>query len=332
MYVSRKILLIALLLVLIYPFYLLAFQETSTGDGLLAEVKPSSPGPGDTVAISLSGYGFDLDTSVTRWFVNDRLVISAISHKVFNFRLGPVGQKTKVSVYVQTKSGRELSKTFVFDPAEIEIFWETDTSKPLSYKGKSLPSPGSTIKFTAWPYLVDQTGKRLDPSSLFYRWKNNDRLIENLSGLGQNTINLSTGVNDKQIKVSVEISNPADNLKTEKSLTINLVQPEILFYEKKPLEGINYGQAIIREYSLIDDETTIRAEPYFLASSRDLLRSWWTIDQTPAEGRSDDTMSITLRKKTGVSGSNRVTFSVQNRNSVISNSLIIKYGGNFLRF
>ncbi|MFA5318955.1 MAG: hypothetical protein WC387_01155, partial [Candidatus Paceibacterota bacterium] len=190
----------------------------------------------------------------------------------------------------------------------------------------------ATIHLVAWPYLVNRAGQKIAPTNLTYRWQKNDTALDTLSGLGRNSISIKTGPTDSQLKISVTALSLADNISATKNLVINLVRPEILFYEKKPLVGINYGQVLPNEYSLFDTEVTVRAEPYFLPLDNNLFFKYlWTIDQSPAESRPDDPLAITLRPSQNVSGSNRISFSAQSANSNFRNSFIIKYGSGLLK-
>jgi len=328
----KKFLLVGALLLLALPIGSSAFEETSIGNNLLAEIKPASPGPGELVTINLSSYGFDIDTSSINWFVNDKLKWQSVGNKTFSFNLGPIGQQTKVAVMVKAFGGQQASKTFIFDPAEIELFWETQTSQPPFYQGKARPSTGSDIHLVAWPYLVNHSGQKIDPTKLTYRWQKDGVSLANLSGLGKNSITFNTDQGASQIKIGVEVLSLADNITATKSLVISLIKPEIIFYEKKPLEGINYGQVLPAEYSLFNDEVTVRAEPYFLPLSSNLVFKYlWTLDQSAAEGRTDDPLAITLRRNQDRSGSNRIGFSAQSQNSIFSNSFVIKYGNSLLK-
>jgi len=329
---SKKFLLITSLILLVLPLGTNAFEETSIGNNLLAEVKPSSPGPGEQVSITLTAYGFDIKTSTISWYQNDKIIVRDVGRKTYNFNLGPVGAQTKVTVFVTSPGGQKATKTFIFDPAEIELFWNTQTSHPAFYQGKARPSAGATIHLVAWPYLVNHAGQKLDPAKLTYHWQKNSSNLDNLSGLGKNSISIKTSATDSQLKISVTALSLTDKISATKDLIINLVQPEILFYEKKPLTGINYGQILPGEYSLFDREVTVRAEPYFLPSDNNLFFKYlWTLDQSSAESRPDDPLAITLRPSQNVSGSNRIGFSAQNANSTFNNSFIIKYGSGLLK-
>ncbi|MFA6253766.1 MAG: hypothetical protein WC640_00675 [Candidatus Paceibacterota bacterium] len=328
----KKKLLISALLILVLPIGLFAIQETGVNNNLLAEVSPTSPGPGEQVTINLSSYGFDIDSSFMSWSVNGETVVVGTGKKSFVFSLGPVGVQTNVTVYVEARGGQKASKTFIFDPTEIDLFWETQTSKPAFYQGKALPSAGSIIKIVALPYIVNHDGQKITSDNLIYNWKRNGVSMGEFSGLGKNSAIVNANQENSQVKISVEALSQADNIRATKDLIINLVKPEVVFYEKKPLEGINYGQVLSTEYPLFDEEVTVRAEPYFLPINSNLFFKYlWTLDQSPAESRPDDPLAITLRRGQDVSGSNRVNFSVQGQNSTFSNYFIVKYGNGLLK-
>lgn len=328
----QKLLLISTFIILALPIGLLAVKETGVNNNLIAEVNPLSPGPGEQVTINLSSYGFDIETSYFSWSVNNRTELIGTGKKSFTFNLGPVGVQTKIDVYVQARGGQKASKTFIFDPTEIDLFWETKTSKPAFYQGKTLASLGAIIKVVALPHLVNQSGQKLSSNNIIYNWKKNGVFMEKLSGLGKNSATFNTSQGDSQVKIHIEALGQVDNVKAVKDLDIGLVRPEIVFYEKKPLEGINYGQVFPTEYPLYGEEVTVRAEPYFLPINNDLIfKYFWTLDQSPATGRPDDSRSITLRRNQDVSGLNRISFSAQDQSSLFSNSFTIKYGDKILK-
>ncbi len=328
----KKFLLIIIIFVLTLPSGLLAIEESGVNNNLLATISPSNPGPGEAVTISLTSYGFDINTSIISWYVNNELKAKDWGRKTFTFNLGSVGQQTKIIIYVQAKGGQKASKTFVFDPSEIDFLWETKTSGPIFYKGKLLPSSGSSVKVLALPYIINRAGQKIDSADLIFNWEKNGISMENFSGLGKNSVIFNTDQKSGQLKVGLKLINPTTKTVITKDLIINLVTPEILFYEKKPLEGINYGQVLPAEYSLFNDEVTVRAEPYFLPLNNNLLfKYFWTLDRSSADNRPGDPLSITLRQNRNISGSNRVSFSAQNKDSTFSNSLIIKYGNSLLK-
>lgn len=319
-------------LISILPFGLKAFQETSLNNNLIAEVKPTSPGAGESVTISLSGYGFDINTSIISWYIDDKLKNRGVGIKKLSFNLGPVGVKTKISVYVEARNGQKASKKFVFDPTELDLFWETKTSQPGPYKGKALASAGSNIKVVALPYIINRDGQKIDPAKLSYTWKKDGSLVPSLSGIGKSSASFVAGKSSSQIKIEVEAKSPTDNITAYQFLVINLVSPEILFYEKKPLEGVNYGKVLPKEYPLFEEEVTVRAEPYFLPlEGGNDYKYAWQIDRASAQGKSDDPRAITLRRSQEVSGSNLINFSVSSIGPLINNSFIIKYGNGLLK-
>jgi hypothetical protein len=328
----KKTLLISSLFILALPLWLLAVQETGVNNNLLAEINPASPGPGEQVTITLSSYGFDINTSYISWAVNGITESANTGGKSFTFSLGPVGVQTKITVYVQARGGQKASKTFVFDPTEIDLFWETQTSKPAFYQGKALPSAGSIIKIVALPYIINRAGQKISSNNLIYNWKKNGVFMEKLSGPGKNSIIINTGQGDSQVRIGVEALSQTDKITAVKDLVLSLVKPEIIFYEKKPLEGINYGQILPATYSLFDEEVTVRAEPYFLPiNNNSIFKYLWSLDQSPAGGRPDDPFAITLRRNQDISGSNRVNFSAQDQTSTFSNSFTVKYGSGLLK-
>ena len=77
------------------------------------------------------------------------------------------------------------------------------------------------------------------------------------------------------------ISSIKDNYTAKKIINIPMVSPEIVFYEKNPLRGINYEKALTSDFSMQGKESTIVAEPYFFSPANPIseeLRYEWSLN------------------------------------------------------
>ena len=88
--------------------------------------------------------------------------------------------------------------------------------------------------------------------------------------------------------------------------------PQVVFYEKHPTEGIRFEKGL-SELSLVQEEITLRAEPYFF-STEDLgnrnMNFQWLLNNEPIYPTGLDT-ELTLRKE-GLSGKAELSFEIEN--------------------
>lgn len=327
--------LFVLILLLLAPILLTAVTQTGVGSNLLASWEPLDPKPGDTVSISLSGFGFDLNKSYIEWTKNGQKVMAGEGKKTLTFQLGALGQATKIDVAVYYGQRHVADKSFYFQPTELILDWQADTLVPPFYLGKARATPGSRIKILATPYLTDKTGRTQKNQDLDYRWQKNGELIENASGVGKNTLLVDTKPTDQQLKISLTVSTKDGLNRASQELLLHLSRPEIAFYEQKPLEGVNYRQPIAGTYDLVGAETSFKVIPLFwpLTYLKDNSYDWQVNNLPASDQASPDT--LTVRQPEGGAGLNQISLKIKN-NLVSelkgSGQFNIKFGNNLLKF
>ena len=102
----------------------------------------------------------------------------------------------------------------------------------------------------------------------------------------------------------------------ERARRITPTEPKNLFYEDNPLHGLAQN-ALPAEFTLLEDEISVRAEPYFV--SQDIFTNAtydWTIGGVAVANPNADPQVLTLRK-TGGAGSALVGFSIRNLSSLL---------------
>jgi len=274
--VVKNILFICLLVVSFLPFSSYAVQETTIGGSLIANLNPQYPKPNEVVTISLTGYGFNLDDSIISWLVDDKVQIQGVAKTEFAVTLGPLGSKTKVNAVVQTRTNRTIAKELIFQPAEVDLLYEANTYTPKDYRGAALPTIGTQVKVVAIPQMM-YLGSLLRSETLTYEWRVNGRKLNTESGRGKDSITFI--IPEKKVTIEAIAKSTTYGLDASKKITINTVEPEIILYPIKPLEGKS-AIAIKKEIEKSGD-LSIKAEPYFInrgSVNSNLIFFNWTID------------------------------------------------------
>jgi len=311
----------------------LAVKEISSGSNLTAKIEPSNPQAGEVVTISLQGYGFNIDTSFITWFVNGKSASARTGLKTKTFLLGRVGEKTEISAYVRASNGQSASKTFIFEPASLNLTWQAYSYVPPFYQGAALPSAGSQIKIWAIPYVIDRNGQKVDNKALLYQWSKNDIPESDASGLGRDIFSFLAG-SGQQLKISLTVTTAdTNNISAQKTLLINTVAPETLIYEYQPLVGPAYQKALGQELDLYRDNVSLWGETYYLPGTNPANFNYsWTINNLPAGSEPQEPRLINLLRQSNASGYNVLNFSALSPLIEIgaNKSITVKYGGNIL--
>ena len=112
------------------------------------------------------------------------------------------------------------------------------------------------------------------------------------------------------------VSDSTSGLVAESSLKIKPRSPKILFYESKPLEGIDFSHVLGATINLTTEEITIKAQPYFFSLGRIGQSSFnWLLNNqkfTPPGDRS----LVTFRRKSETEGVSRINLTVAGDDSL----------------
>jgi len=228
------------------------------------EVFPENPQPYEKVSITIKSYATNLNKAIISWQNEKGNILSGIGETSYTF-IAP-GPNSSIYFDVVIKPVGEMNtikKKIVINPSEIDIMWESvDGYTPPFYKGKSLPSSGSVIKVVAIP---NTNTIKYGSGSLEYKWKNNDKTIEEASGYNKNSYIFKNSILNKTNEIKVIASSVSGNYGAERSISIPVFDPKLIFYKKSPTEGIFYNESLNKEYYMQDSEITLIAEPYYLS-------------------------------------------------------------------
>lgn len=273
-------------------------------------LSPSYPEPLDVVTAKLDAYALDLSGARVSWFVDGIEILEARNTYEVGFTAKDSGESTTVKADIQTANGQFFSVSKIVNPIRIDLIVESDSLVPLHYKGRALPSNGSTVRVVAIP--VTNT----DVSTLGYRWTVDGKVLGGGTSIGKNTVSFESS-SDQSVLVTVEVSNQNGRSIARKTTEVLFVQPEIYFYEDNPLRGLS-RKMIANPYTLIGDEVTVRAEPYFMSSNIFSTNPYieWKVNNTTIENPSEDPQTITLRKS-GETGRFTVDFHIRNLDNLL---------------
>lgn len=241
-------------------------------------ISPESPKPGETVTISLETYSLDLDSTDVQWILNNKQQLRGVGEKKFVFQVGN-GTESKIIVNIYPKNQPKISKTFVFNPTNIDLLWQAETYTPPFYKGKALFSAESTVNMVTIPNFID--GKNRTPdSSVVYKWIVNGEVQGDYSGKGKNYFKYTSDILSQDTTIEVE-AYPVNNSSKKGSGSVDLTEKNsfVLFYEDNPTNGIMFNYSLRNQIDLKKrKEAKISVFPYNFSvnnKNTDLNYTWY---------------------------------------------------------
>jgi hypothetical protein len=303
-----KFLLLALILI---PFLNVEAQSPVTLDygetQLEIDLDPAFPEPETEFTATANDYGLPIQGSGMRWFIDGELLSSAINQRTIKLTSGKNGDSTKIKLVIDYPGGGTLAKEITVKPVFLDVIIEPQTRVPVFYKGRPLPSVGSTVNMTA---IVN--GNVIPPSSLLYTWKLNGKVLESGSIRGRNVITF-TMPQGQYATINLDVRNATGEPIARRVFDLIKVNPKLSFYESSGFYGLKQ-KAVETDVLLLGNSITMRAEPYYLDiktyNHPDFLE--WSIDGITSDNNVSNPYEVTLATEGGLTGKTNVNFHVRN--------------------
>ena len=274
------------------------------GTDLSITSAPEYPAPNSSVRLSLRSVFLDLSASTITWYANDAVVAEGVGLSETNIVAPPLGSEARVRVEVGGQDGNFVATGFI-RPTEMDLLWEADSYVPPFYRGRALPSPGSSVRLFAVPrFQRPGTQSSVPPDELIYTWKKNNRIIQAVSGRGKHTVTMESPVLFGADTITVEARTADGILRGFASVRIASVEPTLSLYMNHPVFGILYHQALTKESVIPETEVVFTAVPYFAPTrspDNSQLIYDWSINTTEIGSDPEHPSSITINAE-GSSG------------------------------
>lgn len=337
----NKIIILSMALFLIFTIFTFKANgqaRTATMSDVISDsvdimTLPAFPGTNQDVSVRIESYSFDLNSSEIIWALNGIIKNKGVGKKDFYFRTGEIGSASLIKIIIKTKEGKNIEKSLVVRPAGVDIVWQADSYAPPFYKGKSLYSYQSHITMIALPDMANQSGAKLNPESLIYKWSKDGKVLGGVSGYGKNKFSFTKLIISSPTEIEVEVMSSDKEIRTSGSIILDPVEPKVVLYENNPLYGIIYEKAAIGNFKMNGNEITLSASPYFFGAEEinngKLKYNWSMNGQNINEKQS--AREITFRNAAGGSGSTRISVDLQNDEKELQSArtnVLLNFDGN----
>lgn len=288
------------------------FSGQITKSEITIVLNPQYPVPRELVTTTLDDYALGTGGGQIEWLLDGIVLTEFQNQREITFDAGEVGIDQVISARMVLPNGTSLNTDHTIKPYYTDVIVEPQTYTPVFYKGRGLPSFGSTVILTA---LVDNGAGQIDPAAHTYSWRlNNDTL-----GGGP----IRGGYKTKMVVpygrssvITLVVTNAAGTTIARRLIEVPSIEVAIHFYEVSTLFGLS-ERAITNTLPLIGNSTTVRAVPYNL--DRDAVNSSlfteWKIDGKKQTTGSKDPFEVTLLRQ-GV-GNSQISFKVRNLSALI---------------
>lgn len=279
------------------------FGALGGGAQIEMSFSPDYPEPGQETLVSIDNFVSSLYGSEITWLKNGVEITEAKNKREFTITAGNLGEKTNLSVTLNSTNGASQKTSRVIEPVYLDIILEPQTHVPDFYQGRALASAGSLVNAIALLF-----GQNVATTNLVYTWKVNDKVLGGGGQRAQNKVSFETPM-DSQVFISLDVSDTQGKTLARRSLLMPTTRPSLKFYEVNTLYGVI--ERPVTNFFLVGNSATLRAEPYHLDSrvynSPDV--SVWKIDNQNLSG-SGNPYEVTIQK-TLVSGNGVISFQVQ---------------------
>jgi hypothetical protein len=274
--------------------------QAQADSDITISLSPLSPAPGDTVTMTVESPFIDTNDSTITWYENGNIIAQGNGQTTASIVAGALGHASDITVSLVAPDGETASTEIEIAPTEVDLLVDSDSYVPPFYLGRALPSAGTNLRLQAIAHLKRPDGTFVPSSDITYTWKQDGRVVGNVSGRGKSSAVLPAPVlyGTTDIEVNAQSDDPSDSsLSGSASLSIPATTPVLALYQDNPLLGITYYDTLASQASVSDSEATFAAVPYFaqIRSPNDpRLIYAWTVNGASVAAGANDPSELTL--------------------------------------
>lgn len=229
---------------------------------LTLNLSATYPIPGETVRAVASSYSHNLSEATLVWSLDGKKIAEGAGISEVEVVAPDLGSASKIEV-IATEEGITSSAYAMIRPTEVDLLWESDSYIPPFYRGRALPSAGTSLRLEAIPRFKRPDGSYVPVSEIAFTWKRDRYAISVVSGMGKSKIVVPSPPLFGSNTISVEARTSDGVYAGAAFVRIASRDPVLILYENHPLFGIQYHHALASQNVVSEVETSFIAIPYF---------------------------------------------------------------------
>lgn len=278
---------------------------SGAASNLALSMTPEYPAPGNIVRLSAASPHIDLEQADIAWYVNGTITAQGPAKKVIDIPAGSLGSETDVVAVASASDGTSASGEVFIRPVEVDLLWESDSYVPPFYRGRALPSPGTTIRAWAIARIKNPNGVFAPERDIVYTWRRNGSIVQPMSGRGRSSATFPAPPLFGADSLTVNAATADGAFEGSASVRIAATEPSLALFEDHPLFGVLYNDALASSESRSDSEATFRAVPFFAQAGNPtdprLIYAWSVNGKNlPADSASPDEITIGTNGASGL--------------------------------
>lgn len=293
-----------------------AFSQTLNAP--IISISPASPGYGQTVKANISLPLVNLNDATIKWMVNGVTKKESVGEKSFSFQTETDGRTSLIKVIITDLNNKTYEGLFEVIPSEVDLILEPSSFVTPFYKGRSVLSPQGTAQVIAITNIIID-GVKISDNKLVFKWKKDGNVLSEESGIGKNQLKIFAtiqSVRGMDIDLDVYYKN---KLITNKGLSIQTREPEIVVYENNPLYGKMFNKALVGNINIgSQEEFEVMAYPFFFSlksPTDEALKYNWYVNEKKVED--NEPKNKLLFRQTGDSGEASVFLEISNTKRIL---------------
>jgi hypothetical protein len=231
-------------------------------------LNPTQPEPHQEVRLTLQTSFIDLNRADITWYVNGERAAEGVGLTRVRVRTGALGSEVRISASASEPGGITVVGERIVRPVVVDIVWEADSYTPILYRGRALPSSGTTIKAEVNAFFARADGTRIPRTELIYVWRHNNTIVQDASGAGKYAANIKLSPFTGNHTLSVEVSSRDNAFVGTASARIPVTTPYLALYEDNPVQGALLHSAIQGTRTFSEDEVTFAVVPFYSSIER----------------------------------------------------------------
>ncbi len=286
----------------------------TTGNSLDISASTLSPTPGQSVIITVRGYGINISAANLTWSSGGVILGRGVGLSTLSVKAPAAGKHLTVNV-TATQDGLSMDGFITITSGSVDMIIEPDGYVPPFFSGKTAIAYQNNVNITAIPHLSNSSGTEYDPKTLIYQWKQSSSALPDQSGYGAQSITLAGSIVPHPYIVTVTVTTRDGNTQTSGLISVNPEAPSVVFYRNDPLYGPLFNNAIGNNLYLGSErETGVLAVPFGFNAS-DLSYTWLINSAEHPELASNK--SITLRAPNNQPGSSNISLTLRNSKEML---------------
>ena len=312
------------------PVYLPAVTSAQAGAqlnpifnaDLTLELSPLYPRPGETVRVTARSTLVDLSGATLEWLENGKKVAGGVGVTFVDAKAGALGTETTVTAIVFENGIEVRRESARIHPIELELLWESDSYVPPFFRGRALPSAGTMLSLEAIPRFKRAGGSFVPDGDITFTWRRNGYVVQKVSGRGASRVRLESPSLFGVDTITAEARTSDGLFESAASVRIRSVEPQLVLYEKHPLFGVMYHNAIPPRSFRPEVEVSFTAVPYFAEALTDTdgrLTYEWKVNGNSIGNDLERPNSITINAR-GSSGLALIELALSHATNLFLNS------------